>query len=289
VTLSSANGSGSIYYTTDGSNPTDSGTDILYSGPFTVSQSETINAACNTSGAWSPVASACFTINGTIISPVTTGSNSAEIAQLEQELDSAISSGQMTQATQILQQLQQLEAQNASQTQLSSLQQRLIAAVNNRKWRQTANIMKQIAKIEASETSPVSNNWVYSLLGQANQQQGINNISVFNNGNQINFDVQPVIIGGRTMIPIRQLANAFGIPASGIVWNPNGTVNINNGSSQIQLYSNEQQASLNGTPYSLDVPAQIVNNRMLVPLRAIGDIFHKNVQWYPNGRIVTIQ
>ena len=39
----------------------------------------------------------------------------------------------------------------------------------------------------------------------------------------------------------------------------------------------------------LDMPAQIINGRMMVPLRAIGDMFHKNVQWYPNGRIVNIQ
>ena len=292
VSISNTYG-GTVYYTTDGSSPANSSsTAVPYNGAFTVYQSETINAASYTSAGWSAVASAVFYLNGSVINPITPGSNSAQIAQLEQELQTALSSGQMAQATQILQQIQQLEAQNTNGTQLSTLEQQLIAAINGGKrgkWARVAAIMKQIAKIEASESSTVANNWVYPLLGQAYQQQGNNNINVFNNGNQIDFDVQPTIINGRTMIPIRQVANAFGISNNGINWNPNGTVTINNGSSQIQFSNNGQQAHLNGASYGLDVPAQIVNGRMMVPLRAIGQMFNKNVQWYPNGKIVTIQ
>jgi hypothetical protein len=289
VSISNTYG-GTIYYTTDGSNPTNGGTAVLYSGPFTVYQSETIEAASDTSAGWSAVTSATFTFGNS--STIQTGSNSAQIAQLEQELVAAISSNQMAQAAQILQQIQQLETQNASGTQLSNLEQQLITEINSGgrgKWARVEAIMKQIAKIEASEGSAVSSSWVYPLLGQAYQQQGNNNINVFNGGNQIDFDVQPIIINGRTLIPIRQVANAFGISNNNINWNPNGTVAINNGSSQIQFSNNGQQAYLNGASYGLDVPAQIVNGRMMVPLRAIGQMFHRNVQWYPNGRIVTIQ
>lgn len=285
-----ANGD-TAYYTTDGTSPVNSDTHITYTGPFTVSQSETVQAVVyySTKG-WSAVASAIFTFGNS--STIQTGSNSAQIAQLEQELVAAISSNQMAQAAQILQQIQQLETQNASGTQLSNLEQQLITEINSGrkgKWARVEVIMKQIAKIEASEGSAVSSSWVYPLLGQAYQQQGNNNINVFNGGNQIDFDVQPIIINGRTLIPIRQVANAFGISNNNINWNPNGTVAINNGSSQIQFSNNGQQAYLNGASYGLDVPAQIVNGRMMVPLRAIGQMFHRNVQWYPNGRIVTIQ
>ncbi len=281
---------GTIYYTIDGSNPTNSETRIAYNGAIDVYQSETIQAASETSAGWSAVASATFTFGAS--STIQTGSNSTQIAQLEQELEAAISSNQMAQAAQILQQIQQLETQNAGEGQLSNLEQQLTTTMNSSrrgKWARVATIMKQIAKIEATEGSAVSNSWVYPLLGQAYQQQGNNNINVFNSGNQINFDVQPVIINGRTLIPVRQVANAFGISNNDINWNPNGTVTINNGSSQIQFNNNGQQAYLNGASYGLDVPAQIVTGRMMVPLRAIGQMFHRNVQWYPNGRIVTIQ
>ena len=55
---------GTAYYTTDGSNPESSSTRIAYSGPFTVYQSETINAANYSSAGWSAVTSAVFYING---------------------------------------------------------------------------------------------------------------------------------------------------------------------------------------------------------------------------------
>jgi hypothetical protein len=293
VTITNSYG-GNIYYTTDGSSPVNNSAAVLYSGSFTVYQSETINAASETSAGWSAVTSAVFYLNGTgsVINPVTTGSNSAEIAQLEQELQASLNSGQMAQASQILQQIQQLESQTTSQTGLSSLEQQLISTINGQgrgRWAKVAAIMKRIARIEASENTQASSGWVYPLLGQAYQQQGNNGINVFNNGNQVNFDVQPIIINGRTMIPIRAVANSFGISNNGINWNTNGTVAINNGSSQILFSNNSGRASLNGKPYGLDMPAQIINGRMMVPLRAIGDMFHKNVQWYPNGRIVNIQ
>jgi hypothetical protein len=283
VTIGNIPSGDTAYYTTDGSSPTSSS--IAYAGAFTVSQSETVEAVnYSPSTGWSSVTSDVFYIGG---SSIQTGSNSAQITQLEQQMETDINNGQMGPAMQILQQIQQLEEQNADETNLSSLEQKLINDINNGKWGQAEAVMKQIIKIEASASSG-SDGWTYSQLGQIFQQQGNNNVNVFNNGNQVNFDVQPSIINGRTMIPIRAVASAFGISNNGINWNNNGAVTINNGSSQIVFNNNAQQASLNGTSYGLDVPAQIVNGRMMVPLRAISQMFHKNVQWYPNGKIVSI-
>lgn len=61
VTISSSTPSATIYYTTDGSTPTTSSP--VYSGPISVSTSETINAIATASGyATSTVASAAYTI-----------------------------------------------------------------------------------------------------------------------------------------------------------------------------------------------------------------------------------
>ena len=52
-------------YTTDGSNPTTSSTAVTYSGAFTVSQSETVQAAIHDpSSGWGGVTAATFTIGG---------------------------------------------------------------------------------------------------------------------------------------------------------------------------------------------------------------------------------
>jgi len=69
VSLSSSTPSATIYYTTNGATPTTSST--LYSGPITVSASETIKAIATASGySASPVSSAAYTINLPAAAPV---------------------------------------------------------------------------------------------------------------------------------------------------------------------------------------------------------------------------
>ena len=43
---------------------------------------------------------------------------------------------------------------------------------------------------------------------------------------------------------------------------------------------------VNGIEKDLDVPAQLINNRTLVPVRAISEAFGCQVEW--NGKIKTV-
>jgi hypothetical protein len=65
VTITGIPSGDTCYYTTDGSNPTTTSTAVTYNGAFTVSQSETVQAAIHdpTSG-WGGVTTATFTIGG---------------------------------------------------------------------------------------------------------------------------------------------------------------------------------------------------------------------------------
>jgi hypothetical protein len=68
VTISDATSGASIYYTTDGTTPTTSST--LYSGPITVSATETVEAIAVDSGyASSPVSTAAYTISTVLPAP----------------------------------------------------------------------------------------------------------------------------------------------------------------------------------------------------------------------------
>jgi hypothetical protein len=113
-------------------------------------------------------------------------------------------------------------------------------------------------------------------------------IRVFAKGKEINFDTQPIIANGYTLIPVRQIAEALGLPDNDVQWNTNGSVTINNGSNQMVIRNNEQQAYFNGQAYATGAPAQIVNGRMMVPLRAISQLFNKNIQWDSSSGTVTI-
>jgi len=321
-----ANGD-TAYYTTDGSNPETSSTRIAYSGPFSVYQSETVLAVSydSTTG-WSTVTSAVFYFNGSSYQP---GSISTQISQLEQELEAAINDGQMSQSTQILQQIQQLETQNTNQTSLqapvispdggsySTAQTVTIGDIYGTAYYTTDGSNPETSSTRIAYSAPFTvyqsetieavnqdqyGNWstVTSAvfdIGNSNssqlqpgyQQQHGRRIRLFARGKEINFDVQPIIMNGHTLIPIRQIAAALGLPDNDVQWNTNGTVTINNGSHQMIIRNNEQQVYLDGNAYASDAPAQILKGRMMVPLRAISQLFNKNVQWDSSSGTITIQ
>ena len=101
--------------------------------------------------------------------------------------------------------------------------------------------------------------------------------------------MQPIIIDGRTLVPIRQIAAALGLSDNDLQWDPNGTVTINNGSDRMIIRNNQQQVYFDGKAYATDVPAQIVNGRMMVPLRQISQLFNRSIQWDSSSGTITIQ
>jgi len=279
VTILNISSGDTAYYTTDGSDPSTSSTAVAYSGAFTVGQSGTVQAAVHGLAGWSSIASVTFTINGqaaqTTAQPVNQG---GQLTQLKQDFAEAISGNQIDQATQVL---KQIETVNKVEDNLASLEEQLISALSGNKWSSSEAVLKMIINLSNQD-------WAYTKLGQIYQQQGSTSISVFANGDELSFDVQPTIVDGRTLVPIRTIANALGLPDSDVAWSADGTVTINAGSDKIIIHNNALQVYLNGSPYNIDVPAQIVNGRMMVPLRAISQLFNKNVQWYPVGQIVEI-
>ncbi len=282
VTIGSIPSGDTAYYTTDGSDPTSSGTTTAYTGAFTVSQSETVQAAVEDSVlGWSSVASATFTIGN---QPVAPGGNSSQIDELKQEFAAAIDNNQMQQAMQILQEIRGLTAENQNENKLNDLKQQLIDAVNNGQYDKAESLLLKILKLENSSSN-------YQQLGAIYQEEGKGqNPSVFYNGSNVQFsDVQPQIINSRCMIPIRGLANALGVNNDAISWNQDGAVNIQYGSDHLSLRVNQNTIYRNGDPISVDVSPQIVGNRMLVPVGAISRLLGKRVDWYQQGRIVSVE
>lgn len=103
-------------------------------------------------------------------------------------------------------------------------------------------------------------------------------VTVSVNGHIIETEDAGIIYNDRTYAPIRFVANALGIFDIG--WNDDeqsATLNFEN--KTLKLYVNQNYAYINGVKISLDDKVILRNQRTLVPVRFIGEIFGCQVEW----------
>jgi N-acetylmuramoyl-L-alanine amidase len=93
----------------------------------------------------------------------------------------------------------------------------------------------------------------------------------------LNFDVEPIIEEGRTLVPLRAIFEAIG---ANVQWEQSTqTVKAVKGSTEVILKIGSLQPAVNGKIWPLDVPAKIVRDRTLAPLRFVGEAFGGQVEW----------
>ena len=102
-------------------------------------------------------------------------------------------------------------------------------------------------------------------------------ISVTFNGNYLNFDVEPQIIDGRVMVPMRTIFESFGAK---VKWDNKDTkITATKGDTTIVMYVGSRTMRVNDKTVRLDVAPQIVDGRTLVPVRAISEALNATVIW----------
>ena len=112
------------------------------------------------------------------------------------------------------------------------------------------------------------------------------------NGVANNLDAAPINRNNRTMLPVRFLANAFGIVDSGIKWDAAArTATLTNESVTIVVTIDAASMTVNGETVTLDSPAVIENNRTYLPVRAIANalgVLDDNIAWYAATNTATL-
>lgn len=115
---------------------------------------------------------------------------------------------------------------------------------------------------------------------------GNSGISVYVNGNKVKFDVQPVLINNRTMVPLRAIFEALG---ANVTWdNATSTAKGVLGATTVEITIGKSKMYKNGEAKDLDSPATIISSRTLVPVRAIAESFDCIVNWYDATQTVEI-
>ena len=111
-------------------------------------------------------------------------------------------------------------------------------------------------------------------------------IKILLNGNALTMDQPPIIVEGRTLVPLRAIFEGLG---ASVEWDDatKTATGIKDGK-EIKITINNTTAFVDGSAVTLDVPAQIVNSRTLVPVRFISESLGEKVDWDGNTRTVII-
>ncbi len=114
------------------------------------------------------------------------------------------------------------------------------------------------------------------------------NIQLTVDGRLIYTDVPPVLVDGRVLVPVRNIFDALG---GSVVWDSvNDQVYGSKGADKIWLtIGNTTAYNGNHQPMTLDVPAQIINGRTMVPLRFIAESLGCQVNWDATNMVVSIE
>ncbi|MBQ7792231.1 MAG: copper amine oxidase N-terminal domain-containing protein [Clostridia bacterium] len=108
------------------------------------------------------------------------------------------------------------------------------------------------------------------------------------NGAEVVCDVPPQIVEDRTLVPLRAAFEALG--AVIILWDEStSTVHAQAPSGDvISLQIGSNKLFMANNVIEMDVPAKIIGDRTMVPIRAIAESIGCTVEWLPESREVQI-
>jgi len=108
---------------------------------------------------------------------------------------------------------------------------------------------------------------------------------LFKKGNA-KFDTPPVIKEGRTLIPVRAVSEALGAKVE--YDDVEKIVTITKDGKVIVFSLAEGTVTVNEETVEIDVPAEIMNNRTMVPLRFIAEQLELTVEWDQETQTINI-
>ncbi|MBR3942298.1 MAG: copper amine oxidase N-terminal domain-containing protein, partial [Clostridia bacterium] len=111
-------------------------------------------------------------------------------------------------------------------------------------------------------------------------------ISVYVNGEKLEFDVAPVLLNDRTMVPMRKIFETLGATVS---WNGDTETasGVRNGI-RVSVSIDNPKAFIDGKATSIDQPPVLLDGRTLVPLRFIAEAYGAQVEWVDATQTVNI-
>ena len=128
---------------------------------------------------------------------------------------------------------------------------------------------------------------LYKKVGELYSKAGKKGVKVFVKGKKLALDAEPFVENGRTMVPVRAIAEALGLE----VGYKDDVITITNpvNGRKVVLRVGNSEAEVDGQKVILDAPAQVVPpGRTVVPLRFVSENLGANVNWFEDGQVVAV-
>lgn len=142
---------------------------------------------------------------------------------------------------------------------------------------------KEIAKDKGSDDDYKVLSRMYRLKGEK--------YKTYINGKKVDFDVTPIVVNGRTLVPFRKIAEELGADVKWV--GGEKKVIVTKGKSTIILLLGDNTATVliggKKTKVKLDAPALLHNNRTMVPIRFLSESLGADVDYYSEGALVVIK
>ena len=117
-------------------------------------------------------------------------------------------------------------------------------------------------------------------------------IKVLLNGTEIISPDKPIEIGGRTLLPVRIIAEAMGCT---VTWyDETQVVNLKSATTIVAMQINNNQVTVlknvddKERTFTIDIPPMLINNRTYIPVRAFAEALEANVGWDDSTHTVLI-
>lgn len=115
----------------------------------------------------------------------------------------------------------------------------------------------------------------------------IGNSQMTVNGEVSELDSPPVIVDGRTLVPVRAIVEALDGKADWDAETKTATL-TNEAGDEVKLTINSKTASCNGTESELDTAPVIINERTMLPIRFVAESFGYKTDWNAEDKSIVI-
>lgn len=114
-----------------------------------------------------------------------------------------------------------------------------------------------------------------------------NGITVYIDNVLLALTNQPVVVSGRTLVPMAEFFNALGAT---VEWVPETrSVKANRGNINISIVLGSNKAMVNGKEVTIDVTAQVFDGRTFVPLAFVSQALGETVEWKAETKSIYIK